>query len=63
MATYSRKFGAQTSFLLKFHQNKHDKDCGTSFDVAILIKHTGTSFEFRKLKPMIQNCEKGIAMI
>ena len=32
------KFRAQNSFLLNAVKNKHDKDCGTSFDVAILIK-------------------------
>ena len=45
----------KTAFFSNATKNKHDKDCGTSFDVAILIK-TGTSFDFRKLKTMIQNC-------
>ena len=36
-------------------KNKHDKDCSTSFDVAILIKTHWHIFDFRKLKTVIQN--------
>ena len=46
---HSGKFGAQ-------------KDCSTSFDVAILI-NTLAHLDFRKLKTMIQNCINMIAMI
>ena len=28
----------KTAFFSNAAKNKHDKDCGTSFDVAILIK-------------------------
>ena len=53
----------KTAFFSNASKNKHNKDCSTSFDVAILIKTYGTSFDFRKLKTMIQNCINMIAMI
>ena len=59
MATYSRKALSSKQLSSQIPQkNKHGKNCqcGTSFDVAILIKNTGTSFDFRKLKTMIQHC-------
>ena len=30
----------KSAFFSNATKNKHDKDCGTSFDVAILIKNT-----------------------